>query len=208
MDRNQIEDYLKKLKDIEENLTSEDNFDVNFVNEIDNVLTSLSEDMSESMKPFTTQNNDDLLPGGSILVKVKRLHNNAVIPSYSKIGDAGMDLTAVDIEETVDYVSYKTGLAFEIPKGHVGLLFPRSSNSKKDLLLTNSVGVIDSGYRGEVELRYKRIKADFADNVKKYEIGDRVGQIMILPYPNVYMTEVPELSDSQRGTGGFGSTGK
>ena len=142
-----------------------------------------------------------------MVVKIKKLVETAVIPAYSKKGDAGMDLTAVEIVETEDYTSYKTGLAFEIPRGYVGLLFPRSSNSKKDLLLTNSVGVIDSGYRGEIELRYKRIKSDFADIVKKYEIGDRVGQIMIIPYPQIKITQVENLGDSERGEEGFGSTG-
>ena len=207
METEDIKNFLEQLKSMEEQLNS-DNFDENFIQEVDSTLRKFTTELEkETQQP--QQNNFDFssyTQKNDVLIKVKRLHENAVIPSYSKVGDAGMDLTAVDIAETTDYVSYKIGLAFEIPKGYVGLLFPRSSNSKKDLLLTNSVGVIDSGYRGEIEFRYKRIKDDFRDIVK-YEIGDRVGQIMILPYPQVYMTEVPELSDSERGTGGFGSTG-
>mgnify|MGYP006379072781 FL=1 len=89
-------------------------------------------------------------------VKIKKLHDDAVIPSYAKHGDAGMDLTAISKQyDDHGNVCYGTGLAFEIPKGFVGLLFPRSSNTKKDLVLGNSVGVLDSGYRGEVVFKFK-----------------------------------------------------
>jgi dUTP pyrophosphatase len=172
-------------------------------------------------------------------VKVKKLSENAVVPAYGKPGDAGMDLTATTRHfDAEGNVVYGTGLAFEIPEGFVGLLFPRSSNAKKDLVLTNSVGVIDSGYRGEVSFKFKPA-AFFADdawaepgtvgNVSQtfdytilpkgynqddsyefslYEIGDRVGQIIIMPYPQVTFEEVSELSSTERGEGGFGSTGK
>lgn len=143
-----------------------------------------------------------------IEVKVKRLHPNAVIPSYAKDGDAGMDLTAVEIEYTKEYVSYKVGLAFEIPDGYVGLLFPRSSNSKKDLILSNSVGILDSGYRGGVEFRYKSINNQGGIYSNTYDIGDRVGQLIVIPYPKVAISVVDELSNSERGEGGFGSSGK
>lgn len=78
-------------------------------------------------------------------LKIKKLHPNAVIPQYAKLGDAGLDLvaTSLTLDEDNNLV-YGTGLAFEIPTGYVGLLFPRSSNSKKDLILANHVGVIDS----------------------------------------------------------------
>lgn len=173
-------------------------------------------------------------------VKVKRLSENAVIPTYGKPGDAGMDLTATSrIFDADGNVVYGTDLAFEIPEGFVGLLFPRSSNAKKDLVLTNSVGVIDSGYRGEVAFKFKPA-AFFADNewakpgtVGKvseefdftmlpngygqdnevygcaiYEVGERIGQIVILPYPQVTFQEVSVLSSTDRGEGSFGSTGK
>lgn len=141
-------------------------------------------------------------------VKVKKLNEIAIIPKYSKSGDAGMDFTAVGVEYNKDYLSYKTGLSIEIPEGYVGLLFPRSSNSKKDLILTNSVGVLDSGYRGEIEFRYK-YKGHFEKNLDNiYAIGDRVGQIIIIPYPQIEFVEVEELSDSERGDNGFGSSGK
>lgn len=138
-------------------------------------------------------------------VRIKRLHKDSVIPAYAKEGDAGMDLTATRMWFDDDNnVCYGTGLAFEIPKGYVGLLFPRSSNAKKDLLLSNSVGVLDSDYRGEVMLKYKI--QEQGKNI--YSVGDRIGQIIILPYPMIEFEEVDELSESERGIGGFGSTGK
>jgi dUTP pyrophosphatase len=140
-----------------------------------------------------------------VLLKVKKLDKTAVIPKYSKSGDAGLDLTATSriINRGDNNIEYGTGLAVEIPSGHVGLLFPRSSNAKYDLLQTNSVGIIDSGYRGEVIVKFKQTTTD----PKIYEIGDRIGQLVIIPYPQVDIIEVNELSDSDRGTGGFGSTG-
>lgn len=138
-------------------------------------------------------------------VKIKRLTPNSVIPSYAKEGDAGLDLTAVS--KTIDdsgNVVYGTGLAFEIPQGYVGLVFPRSSNAKKDLWLTNSVGVIDSGYRGEVIFKYRPVS--FKE--REYMIGERVGQIIIMPYPYIEFEEADELSETERSTGGYGSSGK
>lgn len=163
-------------------------------------------------------------------IKIKRLVENAVIPTYNKPGDAGMDLTAVSrVFDEHGNVSYGTGLAFEIPEGYVGLLFPRSSNCKQDLLLSNSVGVLDSGYRGEVFFKFKP-STIFSDNEngtndisdsfdlislpndgynenRYYNIGDRIGQIIILPYPQIEFEEVSELSKTERNEKGFGSTG-
>ena len=95
-------------------------------------------------------------------VNVKKLDSNAVVPTYGRHGDAGMDLTAISKNyDEHGNVCYGTGLAFEIPNGFVGLLFPRSSNTKKDLILGNSVGMIDSGYRGEVVLKFKAINPQY-----------------------------------------------
>jgi dUTP pyrophosphatase len=142
-----------------------------------------------------------------MLVRVKKLSAAAVIPEYSKLGDAGMDLTAISMEKDDNgNVVYGTGLAIEIPKGHVGLIFPRSSNSKTDLYLTNHVGVIDSGYRGEIMFKFRANPSLI--NAKIYHPGDRVGQLIIIPYPHVYLVETDELSGTERGEGGFGSTGK
>ena len=137
-------------------------------------------------------------------VKIKKIHSDAIIPKYANLGDAGMDLTCVEVErdEILGTVTYNTGIAIEIPSGYVGLLFPRSSVYKTGLTLCNSVGVIDSGYRGEIKLKF---------NVKRwisvYKKGDRVGQIIILPYPSVDFVENDTLTDSERNSGGFGSTG-
>lgn len=138
-------------------------------------------------------------------VKIKKLSSNAIIPTYAKDSDAGLDLTAISKElDSNGNIVYGTGLALEIPKGSVGLLFPRSSNAKTNLYLTNHVGVIDSGYRGEVMLKYNII-GSYGKNV--YEIGDRVGQLIIMPYPYIEFEEVGELSTTDRGSGGYGSTG-
>lgn len=150
-------------------------------------------------------------------VRIKKLDEKAVIPAYAKDGDAGMDLTATSMRYDDDgNVVYGTGLAFEIPKGYVGLLFPRSSNAKKDLLLSNSVGVIDSGYRGEISFKFKPC-AKFdeyhltwlkdANESTLYKEGDRIGQIIIIPYPEIEFVESDELSETERGAGGYGSTG-
>lgn len=141
-------------------------------------------------------------------VKIKKLHKDAVIPKYAKPGDAGMDLTAVSMKiDEYGNICYGTGLAFEIPEGYVGLVFPRSSNCKKGVILTNCVGVIDSGYRGEVSFKFKEIALGNFSKVH-YKVGDRVGQIIIMPYPHIEFVEVDELSETDRGTNGYGSTGK
>jgi dUTP pyrophosphatase len=89
----------------------------------------------------------------------------------------------------------------------VGLLFPRSSISKTDLRLANCVGVVDSGYRGEITFRYKFKKDAFFASLKRYQEGDRIGQLVIMPYPKIQLEEIGELAESERGVGGYGSTG-
>lgn len=171
----------------------------------------------------------------TVKVNIKKLHPNAVIPSHAHSTDCGLDLTAVS--KTFDEygnVVYGFGLAFEIPEGYAGFIFPRSSNHKSRMLLTNSVGIVDSGYRGEVTAKFaqrtsvsiptkfwSRIKfwllgkLDHAElrtwdtcNLGNYKVGDRVAQMVILPYPKVIFEEVSELSKTERGDGGYGSTGK
>lgn len=148
-------------------------------------------------------------------VRIKKLHPNAVIPKYAKDGDAGMDLTAVTKSNDRDgNIVYGTGLAFEIPEGYVGLVFPRSSLSRLDIALSNCVGVIDSGYRGEVTVKFKpamlfnREQRPIILNNRIYEVGERVAQIIIIPYPQITFIEADELSETERGTGGYGSSGK
>lgn len=135
---------------------------------------------------------------------MKKLVPEAVVPAYAKPGDAGLDLTAtsVNFDETTRKLKVGFGLAMEIPLGYVGLLFPRSSVHKSGLIMSNCVGVIDSGYRGEVcSIFY------VPEGAKPYAVGDRCAQLIVMPYPQVQTVEAEELSETARGTGGFGSTG-
>lgn len=143
-------------------------------------------------------------------VKFKKLHDDAKIPSYAHDTDAGLDLTAVSFTQEFDksnklVLVYHTGIAVEIPEGHVGLIFMRSSISNKSIALTNAVAVIDSGYRGELLLKYK-ITTDSLPTI--YQPGEKIGQLIIIPYPKIEPIEAEELSDSDRNEGGFGSTDK
>lgn len=141
-------------------------------------------------------------------VRIKRLFEDAKLPTKAHADDAGFDLYAHSKSfDDVDNVVYGVGVAFEIPKGFVGLLFPRSSNAKKDLLLSNSVGVLDSGYRGEVLFKFKPTVFDYT-HLRDYSIGDRIGQIIIMPYPEIEFVEVDDLSQTERGEGSYGSSGK
>ena len=146
-------------------------------------------------------------------VKIMKLVEEAVIPQYSLEGDAGLDLTATFRSyDEFGNVVYHTGIAMEIPKGYVGLLFQRSSVSKKQQFLTNAVGVIDSNYRGEIMLKFKptvqyHSKVESLFN-EMYEVGEKIGQLIILPYPSVNFILSDNLSDTVRGSNGFGSTDK
>ena len=149
-------------------------------------------------------------------VKIKKLYKDSILPTKAHATDAGYDLYAHSKSyDDNGNVVYGSGVAMEIPQGYVGLVFPRSSNAKKDLLLSNSVGVIDSGFRGEISFKFKPSviieKPDLAyipESISKYEVGDRIGQIIIMPYPEIEFVEVDELNDSERGDGGYGSSGK
>ena len=140
-----------------------------------------------------------------LIINIKKTNELAIIPKYAHSTDAGMDLVAVSMYETYKYIEYDTGIAIEIPKGYVGLVFPRSSVSKLDLVQANSVGVIDSSYRNSIKVRFKKLKDD---GVCVYVPGERIAQLIILPYPMIGFNEVEKLSYSDRGLGGFGSTGK
>lgn len=157
-------------------------------------------------------------------VKIKKLNPKAIIPAKAHPTDAGFDLVATSRTVDSDHnIVYGTGLAFEIPEGYVGYIFPRSSISRKEVMLTNAVGVIDSGYRGEVTFKFKfaanayMLKCDSDEfyhsslpclDKKVYDVGDRIGQLIIMPLPEIELEEADELSTSDRGTGGYGSTGK
>lgn len=137
-------------------------------------------------------------------VKIKKLNESAVIPQYAHPTDAGLDLVAVSKSKDNDgNFVYGTGLVFEIPEGYVGLVFPRSSVTARCMTVANCVGVIDSGYRGEVTVKFKPYLF-----YRPYDRGDRIAQMIIIPYPHIDFVEVDELSQSDRGEGGYGSTGK
>lgn len=140
-------------------------------------------------------------------VKFKSLDPLAFLPSYAKDGDAGLDIHCIDngtIDRIHDYIQYRTGLACEIPPGYVGLLFPRSSISNYSLSLCNSVGVLDSGYRGEITFRFKGLGDG---ETKRYRRHDRIGQLVIMVYPNIFPVWSENLTESARGIGSYGSTG-
>lgn len=182
--------------------------------------------------PTTEESNNNLI------VNIKKLHPNAIIPTYAHEGDMGMDITAMDVvyDQDRDCFVYHTGLAFEVPKGYGMLLFPRSSNRNTNAYMTNHVGVLDSGYRGELLLCFKnRTDYKFLDKVNElvslynklavrmhipikkpisanllapYDVGDRIAQLVIIPYPTIEFKEIEELSETERGEGGHGSSGK
>ena len=167
-------------------------------------------------------------------VKIK-LEEGAVLPKYSKPGDVGMDLTAITVryDSDMDYIEYDSGVSVEIPEGYVGLVFPRSSISNKDLHLTNAVGIIDSEFRGTIKSRFKitscyeqevsinpflnmgefqvyvhalDVVRDTVINIPVYAVGERFAQLIIMPYPKIEFKVVDKLSETERGEGGYGST--
>jgi dUTP pyrophosphatase len=200
MDKKEIESYIKKLQELEKEILNDDTDDTSIMSDLNKLLFNLGDDIKSQVEEQVNR----------FEVKVKKLHPDAVVPKYAKDGDAGMDLVATNIISNTTFdVTYGTGIAMEIPKGYVGLVFPRSSIRKTDLSLTNCVGVIDSGYRGEIQATFKKIfgKNDVRLDELDYNVGDRIAQIMIIPYPSVTFIEVDELSQTDRGEGGFGSTG-
>lgn len=143
-------------------------------------------------------------------MRIKKLHEKAVVPHYATVGSAGLDLTVISDEDTIviPYQSTmlcRTGLSFEIPKGYVGLIYIRSSvGSKLDLVLSNQVGVIDSDYRGEVMIPLRNL----GRGARVINSGTRIAQMLITPINQVNIEVANELSETKRGVGGFGSTGK
>lgn len=138
-------------------------------------------------------------------VKV-RLTDGAPLPKHAKKGDAGMDLTSRETVEIAPQgtVMVGTGVAMEIPEGFVGLVFPRSGlASKRGVSLTNCVGVIDSGYRGEI----KAPLYNAGHETQIVQRGERVCQIAIIPFVTCECVEADELSETERAATGFGSSG-
>lgn len=138
-------------------------------------------------------------------LKIKKLHPDATIPTYATNGSGCFDIYSLDGGCVFSSAVFDTGIAFEIPEGHVMLVFSRSGHGfKNDIRLANAVGVIDSDYRNAVKVK---LTSDNPTDVFKVEKGDRIAQAIILPYPKVEFVE-GELSDTERGIGGFGSTGR
>lgn len=183
---------------------------------LDDLLGQL-QGFEELMKNKESLGDDDLISeigrtlnnfngDGRIKVGITLLCENAVVPKYAKFGDAGTDYTITSIiEETIDNITYGFGVAIEVPKGYVGLLFPRSSIRGTNLSLTNCVGVIDSSYRGEVMATFrKHFTKEFHGH--PYKVNERGAQMIILPYPEIEYVVKDELSETDRGSGGYGST--
>ena len=138
-------------------------------------------------------------------VKIKKVRESAFVPTKAHATDAGFDLYADSIGyDDCGNVVYGSGIAVEITRGYVGLVFPRSSIARTGLILSNAVGVIDSGYRGEVMAKFRRAQVP----AEEYKLGERIAQLIIMPYPEVEFEVVEELSESDRGEGGYGSSGK
>lgn len=142
-------------------------------------------------------------------IPVKKLKDNAILPTYGSAGAAGADLYAC-LDAPVEIAPGKTafiptGIAMEIPAGYAGLAYARSGLAcKQDLAPANKVGVIDSDYRGEFMIALH----NHGREVRAIEHGERIAQLVITPVFTPGFTEVLELSDTKRGAGGFGSTGK
>ncbi len=184
-----MSELFAKIKEYEDKLNDDKSDDLSFLKEIDSLFNVFNQTFNQP----------------KLDVRFKKIHPDAVSPSYSKDGDAGMDLTITSIYSNDDTkITYGFGISVEIPYGYVGLIFPRSSVRNYDLSLTNCVGIIDSGYRGELMSTFRK----YDENAKLYSIGERGAQIIILPYPKIQFIEVDDLSETERSDGGFGSTGK
>lgn len=142
-------------------------------------------------------------------IKIKRLNERAKIPTFGTEFSAGADLYCAEEHEisvcSGQKCSIGTGISMEIPEGYVGLVFARSGLAcKNGLRLCNSVGVIDADYRGEIKV----VLHNDSKYVREIKPGERVAQMIVMPYPKVSFIEVEELSDTVRGESGFGGTGR
>ena len=141
-----------------------------------------------------------------MIVRWKRMRPNAKVPTYGTAGAAGLDLysTGQVTYNSQGCMRFCTGVAVEIPAGYVGLLFPRSSISNTKLRAANAVGVIDSDYRGEITFVCDELQGLRGG----YKQGDQICQLVIVPAPGIVLREADELSETARGEGGYGSTGR
>lgn len=139
-------------------------------------------------------------------IRFKKLSETAVAPFQGSKFAAGFDLTVDELEFSNDQIKYNSNIAVEIPEGYVGLLFPRSSVYKHHILLTNSVGVIDSDYRGPIKAVFQREAIRY--KISGYRVGERFAQLIVVQNPSVKYIESDTLSETERGDKGYGSTGK
>jgi len=204
MEKSDIENYINRLKELDKKINKDD-ISNDFAVELNQVLHSLNKDI-ETELGRKVQNPP------TMDVNFKKLHPDAITPTYAKDGDAGLDLTIISvISNTLFQVIYGTGLAFEVPRGYVGLVFPRSSVRDYKLTLANCVGVLDSGFRGEIVLTFNKtnsLNPVLFQNHPEYEIGDKAAQLIIIPFPTINLIEKKELSTTERNDGGHGHTGK
>lgn len=135
-------------------------------------------------------------------IKYRLSHPNAKEPYKKHSQDACFDLYATEANTGSEWVEYRTGVHFEIPTGMVGLVYPRSSISNTCFSMANSVGVIDSGYIGEITVRMRKVSDQMP-----YTVGERIAQIMFQYIPDIELIHVLELEETDRGSSGYGSTG-
>lgn len=143
-------------------------------------------------------------------VKFKKVHPDAVVPFMATSGAACFDLSCVGepVYDNHGDVTLRTGLAFELPEGYVMMVYSRSGHGfKHGITLANGTGVIDSDYRGEVMVKLTAATAKGQEYLDNIQPGERVAQAMIIPVPAIEFVE-GDLNETERGTGGFGSTGK
>lgn len=139
-----------------------------------------------------------------VKIKIKKLHPNAVIPQYAHIGDAGVDLVATEVNVVGRIYEVKFGIAIEFPKGYVARIYPRSSIYKTGLVLANSSGTIDQIYSGELMAKFYSV----IPTGQEYKVGDRCAQLILEKIPEMEFEEVEKITETERGSGGFGSTGR
>jgi dUTP pyrophosphatase len=155
-------------------------------------------------------------------IKIKRLDERAVLPTKAHNTDAGFDMTAISLEfDEYGNAVYGFGWAFDIPVGYVGVLAPRSSATKYDVDMPNSLGMIDAGFHGEVKAKYRPtstqpVRGTQTDSIEVcqssraniFKVGEKVAQMIIMKLPDVAFVETDELPQSERGEGGWGHTGR
>lgn len=179
-EKKEIEEYVKKLKEIEDKLNNlDEDHDYND-DEFFETLENLN-DIQETLKSFEKPIKPKFL--SDINVKVKRTRDDAVVPFYSIENNTALDLTITNIiSETNKEITYGYGLAFEIPEGYVGLIFCKSSIKNYDLTLSNCVSIIHSGNKDEVTTTFNKY---LMENINMYKIGDKPVQLLIIPYPKI-----------------------